>query len=113
MADPEPREGPSYTCDPVSPQNEEKYRCVSDSQCGPERFPGGGECSPFLHPTPTPIPSLHGTLKCSELSMGISPSQERGQAYSMEFCQCYKKFSGCSQGRGGTWFLPQEFSLGF
>ncbi|ELW46862.1 P2X purinoceptor 3 [Tupaia chinensis] len=24
------------------PQNEEKYRCTSDSQCGPERFPGGG-----------------------------------------------------------------------
>ncbi|XP_036040530.1 P2X purinoceptor 3 isoform X2 [Onychomys torridus] len=24
------------------PENEEKYRCVSDSQCGPERFPGGG-----------------------------------------------------------------------
>lgn len=29
------------------PQSEEKYRCVSSSQCGPERFPGGGECSPF------------------------------------------------------------------
>uniref|UniRef100_G1RQ15 P2X purinoceptor n=1 Tax=Nomascus leucogenys TaxID=61853 RepID=G1RQ15_NOMLE len=24
------------------PESEEKYRCVSDSQCGPERFPGGG-----------------------------------------------------------------------
>ncbi|KAF6333841.1 purinergic receptor P2X 3 [Rhinolophus ferrumequinum] len=24
------------------PQSEEKYRCVSDRQCGPERFPGGG-----------------------------------------------------------------------
>ncbi|GAB1286517.1 P2X purinoceptor 3 [Apodemus speciosus] len=23
------------------PESEEKYRCVSDSQCGPERFPGG------------------------------------------------------------------------
>ncbi|ELR47156.1 P2X purinoceptor 3 [Bos mutus] len=24
------------------PESEEKFRCVSDSQCGPERFPGGG-----------------------------------------------------------------------
>ncbi|KAI5761350.1 P2RX3 [Gulo gulo luscus] len=24
------------------PESEEKYRCVSDSQCGPQRFPGGG-----------------------------------------------------------------------
>uniref|UniRef100_A0ABI7YK32 P2X purinoceptor n=2 Tax=Felis catus TaxID=9685 RepID=A0ABI7YK32_FELCA len=24
------------------PESEEKYRCVSDSQCGPERFPSGG-----------------------------------------------------------------------
>nr|XP_014684908.2 P2X purinoceptor 3 [Equus asinus] len=24
------------------PESEEKYRCVSDSQCRPERFPGGG-----------------------------------------------------------------------
>ncbi|KAB1272089.1 P2X purinoceptor 3 [Camelus dromedarius] len=27
---------------PVYPQSEEKFRCVSDSQCGPERFPAGG-----------------------------------------------------------------------
>lgn len=32
---------------PVSPQSEEKFRCVSDSQCGPERFPAGGECCPL------------------------------------------------------------------
>nr|KAF6438530.1 purinergic receptor P2X 3 [Molossus molossus] len=24
------------------PESEDKYHCVSDSQCGPERFPGGG-----------------------------------------------------------------------
>lgn len=35
------------------PQSEEKYHCVSDSQCRPERFPGGGECSP-PHPVTTP-----------------------------------------------------------
>ena len=46
-----PRQGPVRVLHaPVSLQSEEKFRCVSDSQCGPERFPGVGECSPF--PTP-------------------------------------------------------------
>ncbi|XP_011377363.1 P2X purinoceptor 3 [Pteropus vampyrus] len=25
------------------PESEEKYRCASDSQCGPQRYPGGGK----------------------------------------------------------------------
>lgn len=52
-AHPGPAQGPTPTCRPVSPQSEEKYRCVSDSQCGPQRFPGGGECSPS-HPLAPP-----------------------------------------------------------
>lgn len=43
-------QGPSPPRGPVSAQSEDKYRCVSDSQCGPERFPSGGEWSPFLPP---------------------------------------------------------------
>lgn len=43
---------------PVSLQSEEKFRCVSDSQCQPERFPGVGECSFF--------PTSH----CPALSVG-------------------------------------------
>eukprot|EP00069_Balaena_mysticetus_P004885 bmy_17536T0 len=38
-----PPQGPVWVLHtPVSPQSEEKFRCVSDSQCGPERFPGVG-----------------------------------------------------------------------
>lgn len=55
-APPGSAQGPSPTCRPVCPQSEEKYRCASDSQCGPQRFPGGGECSPF----PTPVKPQSG-----------------------------------------------------
>lgn len=54
----------------LSPQSEEKYRCVSDSQCGPERFPSGGECSPF--PTPSQLQGSSGTLEGN-----TSPMAER------------------------------------
>ncbi|KAJ8795856.1 hypothetical protein J1605_002618 [Eschrichtius robustus] len=43
MGEPRPLQEPVRVLHaPVFPQSEEKFRCVSDSQCGPERFPGVG-----------------------------------------------------------------------
>lgn len=46
-AHPGPAQGLPPTRGPVSPQSDDNYHCESDSQCRPERFPGGGEWSPF------------------------------------------------------------------
>lgn len=87
---------------------------MSDSQCGPERFPGGGECSPFLPPSLTP--SLHGTLKGREFAVGIdSPFQEMGRNLLCRLLPMSQRFAGCPDPARDVevaWFRPQEFSLG-
>lgn len=67
---PRPARGPSPTRGPVSPQSEDKYRCVSDSQCGPERFPSGGEWSPF--PTPSQLQVVWDPRGVPSPGMGVT-----------------------------------------
>ena len=90
-AHPGPAQGPTPTCRPVSPQSEEKYRCVSDSQCGPQRFPGGGECSPS-HPLAPP--------ECSWDPGGQHiPHEGERVGTGLYWCSlCVRPNGGCPQG---------------